>query len=64
MLVLRCTLIETLLDGIIPNHHIKFIVTRSEIFNVLETQNGQKCGKIEVSLKMYTNCDTAGGNHS
>ena len=54
----------TLLDGIISNHHIKFIVARAEIFNVLGTQNGQKCGKIEVSLKMYSNCDTAGGNHS
>ena len=45
----------TLLDGIIPNHHIKFIVARAGIFNVLGTQNGQKCGKIEVSFKMYTN---------
>ena len=54
----------TLLDGIIPNHHIKFIVVRAEIFNVEGTQNGLKYGKIEVSLKMYTNCDTAGGNHS
>ena len=53
-----------LLEGIIPNHHIMFIVAKAETFNVLETQNGQKCGKIEVSLKMYTNCDTAGGNHS
>ena len=41
-----------------------FIVARAEIFNVLGTQNGQKCGKIEVSLNMYSNCDTAGGNHS
>ena len=63
-LVLGCTLIVILLEGIIPNHHIMFIVAKAETFNVLETQNGQKCGKIEVSLKMYTNCDTAGGNHS
>ena len=41
-----------------------FIVARAEIFNVKGTQNGQKCGIIEVSLKMYSNCDTAGGNHS
>ena len=54
----------TLLCGIIPNHHIKFIVARAGIFNVLVTQNGQKCGKIEVSFRMYTNCDTAGGNYS
>ena len=53
----------TLLDGIIPKNHIKFIVARAEIFNVLGNQNGQKCGKIEFSLKMYTNCDTAGWNH-
>ena len=37
-----------------------FIVARAEIFNVLGSQNEQKCGKIEVTLKMYTNCDTAG----
>ena len=54
----------TLLDGIMLNHHIKFIVARAEIFNILGTQNGQKCGKMEVNLKMYTNCDTAGWNHS
>ena len=54
----------TLLDGIIPNHHIMFIVARAEMFNVLETQNGQKRGKKKVSLKMYTDCDTAGWNHS
>ena len=44
----------TLLEGIIPNHHIKFIVARAEINNFLGTQNGQKSGKIDVSFKMYT----------
>ena len=41
-----------------------FIVARADIFNVLETQNGKNCGKIEVSLKIYTYCDTAGWYHA
>ena len=71
-LVLKMCTFVTRLVGIIPNHisdYDKLQGNKYSMFQAANTrvksaivpgnQNGQICDEIEVSLKMYTNCEMA-----